>query len=136
MATPEQDADALRKAMKGFGTDEAAIIKIIANRTNAHRQKIKVAYKSAFGRDLISDLKSELHGNFEDAVLALFVEPVEYDCDQLKKAMKGAGTDEDTLMEILASRPTWYIKRIKEIYHLIELVKAKALINYLIKNHI
>ena len=103
MATPEQDADALRKAMKGIGTDEAAIIKIIANRTNAHRQKIKVAYKSAFGRDLISDLKSELHGNFEDAVLALFVEPVEYDCDQLKKAMKGAGTDEVSLLQCARS---------------------------------
>ena len=116
MATPEQDADALRKAMKGIGTDEAAIIKIIANRTNAHRQKIKVAYKSAFGRDLISDLKSELHGNFEDAVLALFVEPVEYDCDQLKKAMKGMGTDEGTLIEIIASRPNWLLKNIKAKY--------------------
>ena len=116
MATPEQDADALRKAMKGIGTDEAAIIKIIANRTNAHRQKIKVAYKSAFGRDLISDLKSELHGNFEDAVLALFVEPVEYDCDQLKKAMKGMGTDEGTLIENIASRPNWLLKNIQAKY--------------------
>ena len=117
MATPEQDADALRKAMKGLGTDEAAIIKIIANRTNAHRQKIKVAYKSAFGRDLISDLKSELHGNFEDAVLALFVEPVEYDCDQLKKAMKGAGTNEDTLIEIIATRPNSHIQQIHKKYN-------------------
>ena len=116
MASPEQDAEALRKAMKGIGTDEDAIIKIIANRTNAHRQKIKVAYKSAFGRDLISDLKSELHGNFEDAVLALFVEPVEYDCEQLKKAMKGMGTDEGTLIEIIASRPNWLLKNIKAKY--------------------
>ena len=30
----EADAEALRKAMKGFGTDEDALIKIVANRTN------------------------------------------------------------------------------------------------------
>ena len=116
MSSSEKDAEALRNAMKGFGTDEAAIIKIIANRTNAQRQKIKLAYKTAYGRDLISDLKSELHGNFEDAVLALFETPVDYDVQQLHKAMKGLGTDEDTLIEILASRPNWLLKQVKARY--------------------
>ena len=75
----QADAEALRKAMEGFGTDEAALIKICANRTNSQRQQIKHAYKSLYGRDLISDLKSELHGKFEDAMVALFTEPIEYD---------------------------------------------------------
>ena len=116
MSTPEKDAEALRKAMKGLGTDEAAIIKIIANRNNAQRQKIKVAYKATFGRDLIEDLKSELKGNLEDAVVALFEAPIDYDVSELKRAMKGAGTDEDTLIEIIASRPNWLLKQIKETY--------------------
>ena len=116
MSTPEKDAETLRNAMKGLGTDEAAIIKVIANRNNAQRQKIKSAYKTAYGRDLIDDLKSELKGNFEDAVVALFEPPVEYDVDQLRKAMKGAGTDEDTLIEIIASRPNWLLKQIKDKY--------------------
>ena len=89
----EADAQALRDAMKGFGTDEAALIKIVANRTNQQRMAIKEAYKTAFGRDLISDLKSELRGKLEDAMVALFTEPIEYDCDSLKNAMKGVGTD-------------------------------------------
>ena len=89
MSSAEKDAEALRKAMKGFGTDEAAIIKIIANRTNEQRQKITIAYKASFGKDLIEDLKSELHGKFEDATVALFDTPVEYDVNQLKKAIKG-----------------------------------------------
>ena len=116
MSTPDKDAETLRNAMKGMGTDEAAIIKVIANRNNAQRQKIKSAYKTAYGRDLIDDLKSELKGNFEDAVVALFEPPVEYDVDQLRKAMKGAGTDEDTLIEIIASRPNWLLKQIKDKY--------------------
>ena len=67
----QQDADALRNAMKGFGTDEDALIKIVANRTNQQRMQIKEAYKTSFGRDLISDLKSELRGKLEDAMVAL-----------------------------------------------------------------
>ena len=109
----QADAEALRKAMKGFGTDEAALIKICANRTNAQRQQIKHAYKSAFGRDLIADLKSELHGKFEDAMVALFTEPIEYDADQLREAMKGLGTNEDTLIEIIASRSAAQLAAIK-----------------------
>ena len=112
----EADAQALRDAMKGFGTDEAALIKIVANRTNQQRMAIKEAYKTAFGRDLISDLKSELRGKLEDAMVALFTEPIEYDCDSLKNAMKGVGTDEDSLIEIITSRPNWMLKKIKEKY--------------------
>ena len=108
------DAEAIRNAMKGFGTDEGALIKIVANRTNAQRQKIKEEYKTAFGRDLISDLKSELRGKLEDAMVALFTEPIEYDCDSLNRAMKGAGTDEDAVIEIITSRPNWMLKKIKE----------------------
>ena len=53
MSTPEKDAEALRTAMNGIGTNEAAIIKIIANRTNEQRQEIKLAYKTAYDRDFL-----------------------------------------------------------------------------------
>ena len=112
----QKDAEDLRKAMKGFGTDEAALIKICANRTNSQRQAIKAAYKAAFGRDLIADLKSELHGKFEDTMIALFADPIEYDADQLREAMKGLGTNEDTLIEIIASRPPHILRAVKERY--------------------
>ena len=113
----QADAEALRKAMKGFGTDEAALIKIVANRTNRQRQEIKAAYKASFGRDLISDLKSELRGKFEDAMIALFTEPIEYDADQLREGMKGLGTNEDTIIEILASRDPKYLQAVKQKYN-------------------
>ena len=111
------DAEVLRNAMKGFGTDETTLIKVVANRTNRQRQVIKDQYKAAFGRDLISDLKSELHGKMEDAFVALFTNPVEFDADSLRDAMKGAGTNEDTLIEIIASRDNQQLAAIKQCYN-------------------
>ena len=92
-AKVDADAATLRKAMKGLGTDENAIIQLISNRTNKERLAMIESYKKQFNRDLKNDLKSELHGHFEDAVLALFEDPIVYDCITLKNAMKGAGTD-------------------------------------------
>ena len=53
-----------------------------------------------------------MSGNFKEAVIDLFYIPVEFDCIQLCKAMKGLGTNEDSLIEILATRSN---ERIKEI---------------------
>ena len=112
----DADAAALRKAMKGLGTDEKAIIQIVANRTNRERLAMIDSFKKQFNRDLIKDLKSELHGKFEDSILALFQDPITYDAWSLKKAMKGAGTNEDTLIEILATRSNSDITLIKQKY--------------------
>ena len=113
MSTPQQDADALRKAMKGIGCDKKTIINICVHRTNAQRLEIVKAYKASYGRDLISDLKSELHGKLEDGMIALFTDPIEYDADELRKAMKGMGTNEDTLIEIICSRRAPILAQVK-----------------------
>ena len=36
---------------------------------------------------------------------ALFTDSIEYDADELRKAMKGIRTNRDTLIEIIALRP-------------------------------
>ena len=110
------DVETLRKAMEGFGTDEATLIKVIANRTNRQRQDIKAKYKATYGRDLIEDLKKETHGKLESAFVALFTDPIEYDADSLRGAMKGLGTNEDTLIEIISSRTPQQMNAIKACY--------------------
>ena len=40
----EKDAEELHNAMKGVGTDEDKIIKIVANRTQKQRLQIKQSY--------------------------------------------------------------------------------------------
>ncbi|XP_026552410.1 annexin A6 isoform X1 [Pseudonaja textilis] len=115
------DAKVLRKAMKGFGTDEDAIIEVVTQRSNDQRQEIIKAYKSHYGRDLMADLKSEISGPLAKVILGLMMPPAFYDAKQLKKAMEGAGTDESTLIEILATRNNQEIQAInaayKEAYH-------------------
>ncbi|GFN94415.1 Annexin, partial [Plakobranchus ocellatus] len=46
----EKAAQALRKAMKGLGTDEATIIRILTTNCNAQRMEIEKVYKQMHGR--------------------------------------------------------------------------------------
>ncbi|XP_008315069.2 annexin A5b isoform X2 [Cynoglossus semilaevis] len=111
-----EDAEALRKAMRGLGTDEDAILALLTARSNAQRQEIKTAYKTLFGKDLISDLKGELGGKFETLIVALMTPPLEYDVSSLRNAIKGAGTDEKVLVQILASRTPDQVRQIVAAY--------------------
>ncbi|XP_062870328.1 annexin A4 [Trichomycterus rosablanca] len=112
----EVDAEKLRAAMKGTGTDEAAIISILTKRTVAQRQEIRDAYKTSVGKDLLDDIKSELTGNFEKVVCAMMMTAPAYDAYELRSAIKGAGTDEACLIEILASRTNAEIKAFTAVY--------------------
>ena len=112
----QKAAEELRKAMEGFGTDEDALIRTVTSHKTKDRLKIKKAYQEKYQKDLIEDLKSELSGKFEDAMIALFKDPIEYDAECINNAMKGAGTDENTLIEIIASRPNWLMQKIKKKY--------------------
>lgn len=69
-----------------------------------------------FFQDLIKELKSELRGNFEDMIIALMMEPIEFQAKQLHKAISGLGTDENTLVEILAVHDNEDIIKISNVY--------------------
>uniref|UniRef100_A0A673MCK9 Annexin n=1 Tax=Sinocyclocheilus rhinocerous TaxID=307959 RepID=A0A673MCK9_9TELE len=111
-----EDAQKIYNAMKGAGTNEATIIEILAHRTIAQRQKIKEAFKQSVGKELLDCLKSELTGNFEMVVVGLMMPAPVYDAYELKNAIKGAGTEEACLIDILASRSKAEIKEIIATY--------------------
>ena len=113
---PEEDCKILRKAVHGFGTDERAIINIVVNRNMAQRQEIRKAYKACFGKDLIKRLQEDTSGNFKQVISAMFMTPAEYDAYCLYKAMKGLGTDEGVLIEIIGTRNNQQLQEIKDIF--------------------
>jgi hypothetical protein len=102
--------------MKGLGTKEDVLIDIMGNRSNAQRMKLKEMYKAMFGKEMSDDLKSETSGNFAKLLTALCMSHVEFDCMELRKAMKGLGTDDSTLIEILMSRSNKRLKDISALY--------------------
>ena len=119
MGDIDKDVETLKKSLKIGGAekvDENAIIKLLANRNNVMRQQLRNYYNKKFNRDLVSDLKAELDGKFEAAIVALLDDPFIYDAKSLHKAMKGVGTDTDACIEIICTRPNWYLKNIMTAY--------------------
>lgn len=112
----EDDVSALRKAIEGLGTTEKTLIEVLTTRSNAQRQLIAKAYEKATGRTLVADLEGDTHGDFEDLLVALVTPPAVYDCHEVMKAIKGAGTTESTLTEIFASRSNKQINAMSEAY--------------------
>ncbi|CAL4069003.1 unnamed protein product [Meganyctiphanes norvegica] len=94
-----QDSDVLRQAMKGLGTDEQALIDVIAHRTSSQRQIIRETYSQVYERDLVKDLKSENSGHFKDVLVALMTPMPLYLAQALKNAIHKKNAN--TLMEVL-----------------------------------
>ena len=112
---PAQDAQQLKLALEKPRNIDT-IISITAHRSNAQRQQIVQAYYNENKKNIRDDFRSVFSGNFQEALVSLFYEPVDYDCHQIYSAMKGIGTNEDTLIEIIGTRSNERINQIKQEY--------------------
>jgi annexin A7/11 len=110
-------AKELRKAMKGMGTDEAAIIKSIVPFNNAELQQLIDVYRKDIQRDLIPDLKSECGGNFLKVLLALLTAWDTYDSHLVHDAIAGLGTNEKLLTEVICTRTPDELAQIAKKYN-------------------
>ncbi|CAG9529618.1 unnamed protein product [Cercopithifilaria johnstoni] len=113
---PEAAVDTLYEAMKGAGCDKYRVIQIITRCNNEQRQMLRGPYEMKYGKNLIEELKKELSGDLEDVIIGLMETPTKYDAMQLQKAMKGLGTTEVTLIDILCSRSDNELNAIKIEY--------------------
>lgn len=112
----EGDCEGLRAAMKGLGTNEERIINIIGNRSREQRLQIALKYKTMYGKDLGAEFRSELSGNFLKLSLYLLLTIPEFLAKELKMAMRGAGTDERALVEVLVGLDNAGVAEVKLAY--------------------
>lgn len=109
-------ADALRKAMKGFGTDEKALIQVLAPLGPLEVESVKAAFRNNHKRDLIKDVHSETSSYFREGLEAIIRGPLEQDCYTLREGLSGMGTKEALLDEVLLGRTNADINAIKRHY--------------------
>ncbi|KNA08231.1 hypothetical protein SOVF_164450 [Spinacia oleracea] len=76
-ADPIADAEALKKACHGWGTNEKGIIEIIGHRNAGQRKLIKEAYEQQYNENLIKRFEKELSGDFERAVYRWMLDPLD-----------------------------------------------------------
>uniref|UniRef100_A0A9J8CH55 Annexin n=2 Tax=Cyprinus carpio TaxID=7962 RepID=A0A9J8CH55_CYPCA len=96
--------------------DEQTIIDVLTKRTYNQRREIAFAYERRAKKDMISALKGALSGSLETVILGLMKSTAQYDASEIKASIKGLGTDEESLIEILCSRSNAELKEIKKVY--------------------
>lgn len=103
--------------MKGFGTDEAALIRILATAGPLEIPVIKDTYQQRQRRSLEADVKSETGGYFELGLMSILMGPLQHDVWSIHEALKGAGTKESLLDDVLIGRSNADMNAIKHAYH-------------------
>jgi len=107
----------LRDSMKGFGTNEKKLIATLATIPDPpHVLKLRHTYDDRFRRNLISDLESETSGYFRDGIVAYCRGPLLQDAAQVDRAIRGLGTKESLLNDVVLGRSNADLRAIKACY--------------------
>jgi annexin A7/11 len=116
--SPSEDAEQLRKAFAGWGTNEALIISILAHRNASQRNLIRKSYAETYGEDLLKALDKELSSDFERVVLLWTLDPAERDAFLANEATKKFTSSNLVLMEIACTRSSNDLFTVRQAYHL------------------
>ena len=108
----EEELTKLESALKS--KDENTITDLTISHTTKELLSLRQSYISKFGRDLIDDIENYTKGDLCTILSSLYKDPVEYDTDLLYKAMKGIGTNDDILIEVISFRNFSRLQKIKQ----------------------
>ena len=97
-------------------SDKTKIVEFICKLNKEQRLKLKETYVASYGTESIKDLEKVLSGNVEKLVCGLIKSFIDFDAEQIYLSMKGLGTDEDTLSEMIATKPSRHLNKIKQRY--------------------
>ena len=117
--------------LERVGIKEDVIIEQVIRINNEQRQEVRDVYKGrnslwcgcrfkmtegCFGEDLVDQMDKIRRDDLRHGLKGLMRPPAEYAARELRKAMRGPGTDEETLIELLCTRTNAGIEAIKESY--------------------
>ena len=108
-----KDVEDLKQLIEN--ADYSSMTDFITRKTHKERMRLRQVYKQKFDKDLMSDLTSSFAGIYLKIILGLFTDPVEFDIDYIYKCLK-EDASYNILIEIFASRPDWYLNKIKNLY--------------------
>ncbi|GMI80316.1 ANNEXIN 8, annexin 8 [Hibiscus trionum] len=122
IAVPSQvsirdDAEALYKACKGWGTDGKAIIEVLGRRNASQRKLIRLAYEELYEEDLVRRLEKELSGDFEKAVYRWILDPADRDAVLAHVELRESSDEHPVLVEISCTRSSEELLSIRRAYH-------------------
>lgn len=118
LSNPMQDCAELYRAFKGFGCDDKKVIEILGHRNFAQRHELRETYRNVYSDDLLSRLKSELRGNFERAAVLWMEGAAERDAVIIRDALKGWGTKDLALIELICTRTGSQLQTIRQAYNI------------------
>lgn len=102
--------------MKGFGTDEKVLIATMSKKDPLQMETIRTQFDQRLMRNLLSDLDKETSGYFQKGLIEIGRGPLVSDCYNLMEAMKGMGTKEVVLDDVLIGRSNADMNAIKQKY--------------------
>eukprot|EP01122_Echinamoeba_exundans_P000533 TRINITY_DN10467_c0_g1_i1.p1 TRINITY_DN10467_c0_g1~~TRINITY_DN10467_c0_g1_i1.p1 ORF type:complete len:327 (-),score=93.47 TRINITY_DN10467_c0_g1_i1:107-1048(-) len=116
-SVPQEVAIRIYAACKGVGTKEDALIDAMTTVDDATMPLVAYAYEHMYLEPLKKRLESETSGNFQDLLVAMALPLVEREARQLRNAIKGAGSDEGCIVDLICTKPASHIKVLMDTYN-------------------
>jgi hypothetical protein len=104
-------------ALKGLTTDDKKVAQAVGPHSIATLQLMKQTYLSNFGKELSNHIQRNTGGNFRAYVLGLLDLPDIFVVKLLRTALKGLGTDDDALIDLICPASNEEIANFKALYN-------------------
>jgi len=112
----KKDAEDIHGAIHIFTNDTSKIIDIIARRPNWHLQKVREEYEKLYEKDLVEYLLHNTHFNFRKLLSAIVKSRAESRAEEVYRAVKGAGTDEHALIDVIIHNSDKQLEEAKQFF--------------------
>jgi len=112
----EVTAEQVHKAVAGLGTNDELLVTSITKHTNEELQGVAEIYAQKYKETLVKAIKGDTSGNYKDILVGLVTPRIEFKAEQLYDAVRGLGTNEKALNDILAHASNDELTLIKGFY--------------------